>query len=115
MKRMYGDFEMSPGHRTRTRRKKRESSSKQDLPDGGPNLRKKEDDFELEIEADGDSFFGSDNKKRDPRQSFGKNRNNDSGRYIFFFFFLNFIKNKRKKKFCLKLRSSLNFFQYFQS
>lgn len=85
MKRMYGDFEMSPGHRTRTRRKKRESSSKQDLPDGGPNLRKEEDDFEPEIEADGDSFFGSDTKKRDPRQSFGKNRNNDSGRYIIFF------------------------------
>ncbi|KAI4493498.1 hypothetical protein M0804_001674 [Polistes exclamans] len=83
MKRMYGDFEMSPGHRTRTRRKRRESSSKSsklDLPDGGPNLQEKEHDFETEIEADGDSFFGRENQKRDPRQSFGKNRNNESGR-----------------------------------
>lgn len=81
MKRMYGDFEMTsapkePGHRTRRRRKSREAS-KHDIPDGGPSF---QDELEPMIEADGDSFFANIRTARHPRQSPGKNRNNDSGR-----------------------------------
>lgn len=84
MKRMYGDFEMTsapkePGHRTRRRRKSREAS-KHDIPDGGPSF---QDELEPMIEADGDSFFANIRTARHPRQSPGKNRNNDSGRYVY--------------------------------
>ena len=85
MKRMYGDFEMTSGygsstresgHRTRRRRKSREVV-KHDIPDGGPSFHRKS---EPTIEADGDSFFANIRKTRNPRQSPGKNRNNESGR-----------------------------------
>jgi len=81
MKRMYGDFEMNPGydssepgHRTRTRRKSRETR-RHDLPDGGSRDR---DADELHAEGEvGEEYFG---KNRNTRQSFGKNRNSESGR-----------------------------------
>nr|XP_031830437.1 protein spaetzle 3 isoform X2 [Nomia melanderi] len=86
MRRMYGDFEMSsgygaatkePGHRTRRRRKSREAR-KHDLPDGGPSFR---DSLDPDIETNGgDSFFAHIRKTRNPRQSPGKNQNNESGR-----------------------------------
>lgn len=78
MKRMYGDFEMNPGygssepgHRTRTRRKSRETR-KHDIPDGGP---RNDRDDELDIEEIDEGYF---NKKRNIRQSFGKNRSSES-------------------------------------
>ncbi|KAL6260151.1 hypothetical protein P5V15_007685 [Pogonomyrmex californicus] len=78
MKRMYGDFEMNSGygsseprHRTRARRKSRETR-KLDIPDGGP--RDDESDVESEI---GEDFFS---RNRNTRQSFGKNRGTESGR-----------------------------------
>ncbi|XP_020298747.1 protein spaetzle 3 [Pseudomyrmex gracilis] len=75
MKRMYGDFEMNPGssepgHRTRTRRKSRETR-KHDVPDGGPRV----PDDELNIEEIDEGYF---NNKRNIRQSFGKNRSSES-------------------------------------
>lgn len=80
MKRMYGDFEMNPGygssepgHRTRTRRKSRETR-KHDIPDGGPRDR----DDELDIEEIDEEYFS---KERSVRQaSFGKNHSSESGR-----------------------------------
>ncbi|KAG7205532.1 hypothetical protein KM043_007510 [Ampulex compressa] len=86
MKRMYGDFEMSPrygattrepGHRTRRRRKSREAR-RHDIPDGGPSLH--DEELDPETEPDGDSFFGTSGKIRNPRQSFGKNRSSETGR-----------------------------------
>jgi len=78
MKRMYGDFEMNPGyrssepgHRTRTRRKSRDTR-RHDIPDGGPN-----DELHAEVEIDEEYF----SKNRNIRQSFGKNRSTESGRY----------------------------------
>jgi len=75
---MYGDFEMNPehsssenGHRTRTRRKSRETR-KHDIPDGGPR------NDEPHIESDIDEEYFS--KSRNTRESFGKNRNTESGR-----------------------------------
>ncbi|XP_011871972.1 PREDICTED: uncharacterized protein LOC105564301 [Vollenhovia emeryi] len=78
MKRMYGDFEMSPehgnhglserGHHTRTRRKSREAR-RHDIPDGGPR-----DD---ESRAEGEEYFS---KNRNIRESLGKNRSTESGR-----------------------------------
>ncbi|XP_078039887.1 spaetzle domain-containing protein 3 [Augochlora pura] len=86
MRRMYGDFEMSsgygpptrePGHRTRRRRKSREAR-KHDHPDGGPSLR---DTLDPDVETGaGDSFFAHIRNTRNPRQSPGKNQNNESGR-----------------------------------
>ncbi|EZA51646.1 hypothetical protein DMN91_003493 [Ooceraea biroi] len=77
MKRMYGDFEMTPGygssepgHRTRTRRKSRDTR-KHDLPDGGS----RRDADELHVE--GEEYFVN---NRNTRQSFGKNRSSESGR-----------------------------------
>lgn len=75
MKRMYGDFEMNPGssepgHRTRTRRKSRDTR-RYDIPDGGPN-----DELHAEDEINEDYF----SKNRNTRQSFGKNRSTESGR-----------------------------------
>ncbi|XP_003701081.1 spaetzle domain-containing protein 3 [Megachile rotundata] len=84
MKRMYGDFEMNsgygsssrePGHRTLKRRKTREATN-HDIPDGGPRF---QDDLDVEIQANGESFFGNVRRTRNPRQSSEKNRN-DSGR-----------------------------------
>lgn len=71
---MYGDFEMNPGssepgHRTRTRRKSRDTR-RHDIPDGGPN-------DELHAEEEIEEYF----KNRNIRQSFGKNRSTESGRY----------------------------------
>lgn len=79
MKRMYGDFEMNPRHRssepkhrTRTRRKSRESQ-KYDIPDGGPA-----DQDELSVQSEiNEKYF---DKIRNVRQSFGKNRSSESGR-----------------------------------
>lgn len=88
MRRMYGDFEMSsgygpptrePGHRTRRRRKSREAR-KHDHPDGGPSLRDTLDPGKETNDGGGDSFFAHVRNTRAPRQSPGKNQNNDSGR-----------------------------------
>lgn len=84
MKRMYGDFEMNPGygsstsepgHRTRTRRKSREAR-KHGVPDGGP---RQQNDDELHAESEiEEEYFG---RTRNTRQSFGKNRSSESGRW----------------------------------
>lgn len=78
MKRMYGDFEMNPGHghssehgHHRTRRRSREAR-KHDIPDGGP----RDDGLHVESEI-GEEYFS---KNRNARQSFGKNRSTESGR-----------------------------------
>lgn len=71
MKRMYGDFEMNPGHRTRMRRKSREAR-KHDISDSEP----RDDESFIKSEI-GEEYFS---KSRNARQSFGKNRSTESGR-----------------------------------
>lgn len=83
MKRMYGDFEMDGDHGPETssspRRRKKRSTVDDDLPDGGPRLKEKNDGGSQPTRTiqGGDSYFDT---LRTPRQSFVNNRSSESGR-----------------------------------